>query len=375
MAASLSACMLLAGQSRAQSMSQPEAAAEAQMRAGDFAGAAQSWRALIAAHPQDAVFHAELGSCLAAQGDDSGAAAEYRRSLALQPHQPSVSMALGIAEFKQGHFAQAIAPLRAADSAGQDPRAPLLLGMAWFGLHDYADAVAPLEKASAAAPGNLELRRTLANSCLWSGNGACALAQVQAILDQSPDSAQAHVMMAEALDASDRLPEAITELQKAEQLAPREPMLHFELGYLYFKHRDLDAAAAEFHRELSENPGAALAWTYLGEIALQQNNLADAQTQLSKATQAEPSLEVAHFDLGSVYAQENRPEDAIVQFERAVAIDPSDPAAHYRLARLYRQTGQTAKADTEFSITETLHQKKHETLVDRMSAMRAADGH
>ena len=46
------------------------------------------------------------------------------------------------------------------------------------------------------------------------------------------------MMLAEALDAMSRKADAIGELETAERSSPKEPMLHFELGYLYYTQHD-----------------------------------------------------------------------------------------------------------------------------------------
>ena len=337
------------------------------MQAGQFHDAELLWRRVVQADPESAAARANLGVTLSAEGDNSLAAAEYRKSLRLQPNQPGVSFDLGVAEFKQGHFAEAIAPLEAVRKQHDDPRLPLLIGMCYFGLHEYGRAVPLLTQASAAQPGNLELHRVLANSCLWSSNYDCALSEFKAILTTNPNSAQAHMMMAEALDAMSRTPEALEELRAAEQLSPSEPMLHFELGYLEYKQHDLQSAAIEFKREVELNPASAMAYAYLGDIALQNNDDAKAEELLKRAVSLQSGLRLAYFDLGCVDENQNRNEDAIHSFERAETLDPSQPDAHYRLARLYQTTGQRQKAQAEFAETKSLHAKRQETLIQQVS--------
>jgi tetratricopeptide (TPR) repeat protein len=337
------------------------------MQAGKFHDAELLWRQVVQADPKSAAAHANLGVTLSALDDISQAAAQYRKSLQLEPNQPGVSFDLGVAEFRQGHFAEAIPPLEAVRKKHDDPRLPLLIGMSYFGLHEYGRAVPLLTQASAAQPRNLELHRVLANSCLWSSNYDCALSEFKTILTTNPDSAQAHMMMAEALDAMGRTPEALEELRAGERLSPTEPMLHFELGYLEYKQHDLQNATLEFKREVELNPGSALAYAYLGDIALQNNDNIKAAELLKKSINLQNDLRLAYFDLGCVDENQNHDQDAIHSFERAEALDPSQPDAHYRLARLYRATGQHQKAQAEFAKTRSLHAKRQDTLIQQVS--------
>ena len=191
----------------------------------------------------------------------------------LNARQPDVEVDLGIAEFKQGHFQQAIPAFRAAiNLKPEDHRSTLLLGMSYYGLQQYSSATPFLQRASHDDPSNLELRKVLAQSCLWSKNYECALSEFTGILAANPNAVQAHMLMAEALDGLGRTQEAINELETAASVAPKEPVLHFELGYLYYKKADYDHAVPELHLETENNPGYAQAYLYLGDIALHRND-------------------------------------------------------------------------------------------------------
>jgi predicted Zn-dependent protease len=175
------------------------------------------------------------------------------------------------------------------------------------------------------------------------------------------------MMLAEALDAMNRKADAINELENAERSSPDEPMLHFELGYLHYTQHDYEKAAPEFELEIKNNPKYALAYTYLGDIALHNNDDATAESFLLKATHLQEHVRLAYFDLGCVYVNQKRNQDALAAFLRAERLDPSEPDAHYRLARLYLALGQKQKSDEEFAATKALHAKVEESLIQKVS--------
>ncbi len=49
-------------------------------------------------------------------------------------------------------------------------------------------------------------------------------------------------------------------------------------------------------------------------------------------------------------------------------MDPSEVDAHWRLARLYQAMGKKEEARAEFAKASALHQKKDESLVQKMTA-------
>lgn len=343
------------------------------MQEGRFHEAEGLWRKLAESEPRNASAHANLGLTLARQEQLAAAAVEYRKALAIQPNQPALSFDLGLAEFKQGHFAKAIPAFKSAGAAANDQRVSVLVGMSYFGLHQYANAVPYLETSSKADLGNLELHNVLAKSCLWSKKYDCALQEFKEILTVNPDAVQAHMMLAEALDAMSRKTDAISELEAAKRTSPNEPMLHFELGYLYYTQHNYEKATREFQLEIENNPKYALAYTYLGDVALHNNDDARAEAFLKKALQMQDDVRLTYFDLGVVYADQKRNQEALAAFLRAEHLDPSEPDAHYRLARLYLALGQKQKANEEFAKTKALHAKVEESLIQKVSGGNQAE--
>src|SRR5580698_1536141 len=129
---------------RAQNAGATQAMAAQQQ--GDFAEAEKDWRAVVAQNPQDAVAYANLGFVLAHQNKYADAVPAYRKAAKLAPTMPGIQLNWGIAEFKLGHFEQAIEPLTAAVAA--DPgsgQARTLLGLSCYGARKFADAIKYLE--------------------------------------------------------------------------------------------------------------------------------------------------------------------------------------------------------------------------------------
>jgi Flp pilus assembly protein TadD len=97
------------------------------MKAGKFHDAELLLRRVEAEDPKNPSSHNSLGFALEQQGELGLAAAEYRKSLALDTNQPDVAFALGVTEFKQGHFSAAIPEFEHfAKAKPEDPRGPLL---------------------------------------------------------------------------------------------------------------------------------------------------------------------------------------------------------------------------------------------------------
>ncbi len=134
-------------------------------------------------------------------------------------------------------------------------RLATLIGLAHYGLGEYAAAVPYLKQATAADPQNLPFRLTLAQSCLWSKQYQCVLDVYHEIVTLNADSAEADMLAGEALDEMKDKPGAAQQFRAAVKADPKEPNVHFGLGYLLWGLLQFDEAAKEFQAELDNNPG------------------------------------------------------------------------------------------------------------------------
>jgi tetratricopeptide (TPR) repeat protein len=333
---------------------------------GKLAAAEDAWRQITRANPQDATAFASLGLVLSRQGKYQKAVGAYSKAAALNPTLPGLQLNWGLAEFKQEHFEPAIAPLSAALAADpQNMQARTLLGLSCYGAKRFAEAAKHLTPAAKADPTNTELHRVLAQSCLSAKEYSCALAEFRHILEHDPDSAAAHMLSGEALDGLGRTVEAIPEFEAAAKAAPREPNVHFGLGYLYWKMHKYDEAQTAFKAELSIDPGHAQSLAYLGDIELKKNAPDKALRLLQKAAQMRNDIRIAYLDIGAILLDQKNYPEALAALRRAERLDPTLPDAHYRLARLYRAMGNATAAEREFAKVNEL-QDKAEDMAPKM---------
>ena len=258
---------------------------------GNFPDAEAAWHAVLKAHPASAEAYAHLGLLEARQEHYKEAVPLYRKALALQPSMPSLRLNLGLALFKAGELKQAIVdfqPLLAKAQAGspEAQRLTILLGMAHYGVDDYVPASHYLKEAAARDPQNLQLRLALAHSCLWSKQYQCVLDAYHEMLTLNAESAEVDMLAGEAEDAMKDYDAAIEQFRAAIKANPKEPEVHFGLGYILWTQRRYPDAATEFQVELANNPGHAQALEYLGDADIQMNHPELAPALLKRRSQS-----------------------------------------------------------------------------------------
>ncbi|AXC14343.1 TPR domain protein, putative component of TonB system [Acidisarcina polymorpha] len=330
---------------------------------GSNADAERIWQRIAEEHPKDPEAFAHLGLLESRQENFAAAIENYRKALALGPAVPGIEMNLGLACFKASQFAEAIKAF-SAELQGQPPDSPVagrlitLLGMAHYGMGDYFVAIPYLRKAADEDPQNLPLRLTLAHSCLWSKQYDCVMKVDKEILALNADSAEADMLVGEALDEKGDDAGAMEQFRAATKANPKEPNAHFGLGYLLWKQHHFDEAAPEFQAELENDPSQRQARAYLGDALVELNQYQEALPVLERGEAESSDSAMVHRDLGIVYAEMGRKEDAANELVKAIALDPKDVSPHWRLGKLFQAMGKKDEAKAQF---ETASAMIHET--------------
>jgi tetratricopeptide (TPR) repeat protein len=339
---------------------------------GSLLAAEQAWRTILKTHPRNAEAYAHLGLLAARREDYKEAIPLYRKALALGPDLPGLRMNLGLALFKGGQPKEAIpefahvvnSPATSHDDAS---RARLLMGMAHYAQGKYADAIPFLKEAAAVDPRNLPVRLVLAHSCLWSKQNQCVLDTYKEILTIDPDSAEADMIAGEALDEMKDKEGSTRMFRAAVKANPKEPNVHFGLGYLLWTQKIYPEAATEFQAELANDPNHVQAMAYLADAYIQLNRPEDAKPLLEKTVKLDPSQSLAHLDLGILLSDKGENEKALRELLLAEKLKGGDVNVHWRLGRLYRTMGRKEDAKAEFDKASTLHKTADDDLLRQIS--------
>ena len=348
-------------------------------QAGKDNEAEAAWKALLPSQPNNPEPYAHLGLINARQQNFKDAVPLYRKALALNPNVPGLRLNLALALFKSGQMEAAIpefeALLKSArPSSPEAERYSILLGMSHYGVAHYAEAVPLLQKAAVQDPQNLPLRLALAHSCLWSKQYQCVMDVYKQILSLNAASAEADMLAGEALDEMKDNEGSTKMFRAAAQANPKEPNVHFGLGYLLWTQKQYPEAATEFNAELANDPMHAQSMLYLGDTYLQLNNAAEAQPLLEKAAALDSTLWLAFLDLGIIDSDAGRNDQALSELQRAEKLKGDDVNVHWRLGRLYRSLGRKDEAKVEFDKASKLNKTANEDLYKKIAGANQHQG-
>jgi tetratricopeptide (TPR) repeat protein len=345
---------------------------------GKDAEAETAWRALLQTQPANPESYAHIGLLEARQHHYKEAVPFYRKALTLNPAMPGLRLNLGLALFKGGELKAAIQEFQLLKAKSPDSpevqRLNILIGMAHYGLGEYAEAARFLKQAAAVDTQNLQLRLALAHSCLWSKQYQCVLDTYHEILTLNAESAEADILAGEAEDEMKNYDGAIAQFRAAVKADPKEPNVHFGLGYILWTQRQYPEAATEFQAELNNNPTHTQSLVYLGDADMQLDHPDLASPLFEKAVALDSGLELAHLDLGILYGDAGRKDDALRELTTAAKLAPNDVNVHWRLGRLYQLMGKKQEAKAEFDKANRLHKATDDALLERMNGDHAKPG-
>jgi TolB-like protein len=260
-------------------------------------------------------FERELGDVLALQGEVAGAIAGQieaeltvdersrlaeKRPVAPRAYEAYLRGRFLLDEGSEKSLSEALKQFSKALELQGDYAAPHAGLASYYAILPFYSSLSPAEvfpKARAAAekavaldPGLAEAHASLAYvRAYYEWDWQAADREFQKALELRPSFADAHFSYSRFLAASGRMPEAIAELHRAEELDPRE---------------------------LSLKANTALLFYFQGQYD-------DALRALVEISRADPSLSVAHWGMGLAYEQKGAGAEALAALEEAARLSKS----------------------------------------------------
>jgi tetratricopeptide (TPR) repeat protein len=190
------------------------------------------------------------------------------------------------------------------------------------------------------------------------GNYEEAQADLQAVLEENPDNAEAHFKLGLVHFNMGQYDLAREHFQRSMALDPdRAAAVHHNLGVLAYQLGDMETALQEFQAALEEDPDDSDTHYQLGATYLVQAFpmgapepddalLAKAEAEFERALELAPSKPEALVGLANIQMLQGDMQGAITLLEDAIEQNPTMREALFALGRAYLETGQVGKAKT-----------------------------
>ena len=344
------ACLLLFGAAVAWAQAPVDPNFAARVRAGVEArqqgrldDAARGHRAAAALSDSVPEVFLTLGEVHHRRKDWPAAVRAFEKALALRPSAGGVRELLGIDYVMLGLYEPAVETLLAArGEPGAKPDTAFWLGLAYLESGRYAESIPHLDAARQAKPKDPDTLFYLARAYQK------AAGQVQGeLLAVAPDSARAHLAIAEDHAYNGRGDLAIEEYRRTAEIDPNMPGVHGSIGELLASNGKYDEAALSYAEELKRSPNNPTVHYRYGLILQQLGRGEEAARHLRKAVEGDPRIVDAWAELGKALVQQKRLDEAEQALLRALSMESTPETArtaHYQLGLLYRQKGDAAKS-------------------------------
>jgi tetratricopeptide (TPR) repeat protein len=257
----------------------------AAQQAQDHSRLRATYAELSSLQPNNPEFHRGHGLASYLGGQYQEAIAALDKAADLQPDLAGVRLYLGMSLYRTNRFQEALQALtESPELAVGEPVALYWKGASHRALGQLAPAIAALETARRGAGPDVNLLQLLTRS--YSERSAELLGQ---LLSTAPASAAARLLRAEelAMDGVERA--ALRELDKALASSPGLVGLHLAKGEILWAQGEYDAGAAEFRRELGNDPLSLEASLRLAAYHLDHGDSAKALEHLRFAARFRPS--------------------------------------------------------------------------------------
>ena len=127
----------------------------------------------------------------------------------------------------------------------------------------------------------------------------------------------------------------LTFWENAAKNSPHFPLVHRNLGAMYYLDGFPDKAEAEYRKALALNPREEMAHNNLGLIYMNRNMFKEAEEEYRKELEINPFYDNACFNLGLLYYKEGKLIEAAELWQRTIEINPDYLDAYRNLAAYY----------------------------------------
>ena len=309
---------------------------------------------LSAQNKSNVQLHFTLGVLLASEKQYKQAEFELEKADALQPGTFEILYNLGQAYLRDGNNAKAeIALDRALKLKPDSPETLSLLAQAYSNESRPLDALDLLTRAHKIAPENPDIIFQMAQVSISQHYFEDAIPLLESGLKIAPQRTDLTAALGESYFMSGKVQKAIEIFEKLLKMDPT-PRSYLYLGLCYENLGRFDEASHYFQEGLKLDPNYSGCLFHLGYIAERQGDEEAAEAKFQAVLRSNPDYPGALLELANLRMAQKRYADAAVLLTRYVRVSHDAATGYYKLAMAERSLHETAAADRDLSVFQTL---------------------
>jgi tetratricopeptide (TPR) repeat protein len=300
-------------------------------------------------------FRAQLlrASALIQQGDFNAADSALSGLSQQAPQSVEVRLATAVLDLRRNRLAEAEAAFKKIlDSNPNDWRAISGLVDTDLAENRQDKAFDLLDQELKRSQGSPRVRNILASTALRTGRYNVAIDSLQRLAGQDTTSIDPQVELAEVYRLKGEIRNAITTLQHAAILQPKDPRPHSLLPVLLELDNKKQEAKDMCRHNLAEHPNDIASMNNLAYLLAETGDSLDEALRFARQVVNKAPDNPAFADtLGYVYLKRDQNDVAVEIFDKLVRKYPSDPNFGYHLGMALYQRGDLTQAKARLSRT------------------------
>ncbi|HKT10514.1 MAG TPA: tetratricopeptide repeat protein [Terriglobia bacterium] len=309
---------------------------------------------LSATNNDDVQLHFTLGVLLAANGQYEAGARELEIADVLRPGTFEILYNLGQAYMGSGKTDRAEEVLsRALKLRSDSDQVLYFLAKAYSNQSQDGKALDVLSRAHQIAPRNTDVIFLMARLSMRQSFFEDAIPLLEQGVKVAPRRPDLHAALGECYFTTGKIPQALEEFQTLIDLDPSGRSYAFMA--LYYRHMGrFEKAKKYLTLGLKVDPNNSSCLYNMGYILSRQGDYAEAEKWLQKAIAADPQNGDALFELAGVKMSERKFQEAVPLLQKCTRQALHPVRAYYKLATAERNLHQTAAAERDLKIFQTL---------------------
>ena len=355
-------------------VSQSLSNAMSRFKAGDFEGAAQNCRTVLAAEPKHAEAHHILAVTAHKVGRPAEAIALARQAIAIEANNPVYLNTFGfLSRISRKYEDSATALLRAielkpdyadahnnlgivyaergdlpkAEASYQEalrhraefPEAQNNLGNLFYRMGRLDEAVTAFDVATTLRPAYAEAHTSQGDAFVNQGEADKALDAYRKAVEAAPDSINAWFKFANALYQKEDYERAMLAYRKCVDINPNQPRTLTNLGAALEKLARIDEAAMILRHAIVLSPNDPVALKNLGHVVLKLGHVGEGLHLLRRAVELAPDDDDAHYTYGNALVRMERLQEALDCYTRVRELKPDAARAYFAPAAVLLMSG------------------------------------
>ncbi len=171
-----------------------------------------------------------------------------------------------------------------------------------------------------------------------------AIAQLQAIIKQQPNLAQAHSALAQAYFQREQFPQAEAEFKRTLELQPQNAEDRFNLGVTLLNEQRPEDARTVFAQLLAQDSSSPDAHYGLGLVLANEGKYQPAIDEFKTAAGLSPQFSGVYTEMGHAYFKLKMYDDAIAAYLKEKENSGDQPDLEVGLSDAYQAKGMTQQA-------------------------------